>query len=238
MKISIIYPTRKRYDLFVKSTDSLIEKCSDLNNLEILVAMDDDDIDTIEKTREYMTDKPFMKLYISERHFYKNLNLYVNAAAKEATGDFLLLWNDDCIMESKDYDLIMDKYKNKFVVVNPLVVNHAEYCRTDNQMLFPIIPREWINITGRWSNSGACDSWVQIISNELNLSLYEDDIKIFHDRYDLTRNNHDEVYVESVLDKNFIAYHSFFTDEKHNERMEDLRLVREYLIKQKESDQL
>ena len=52
MKLSIIYPTRKRFDLFVKSTDSLIQKCSDLNNLEVLVAMDDDDLDTISKREE------------------------------------------------------------------------------------------------------------------------------------------------------------------------------------------
>jgi hypothetical protein len=236
MKISIIYPTRKRYDLFVKSTDSLIENCSDLNNLEILVAMDDDDIETIEKTKKYIINKPFIKLFVSERHFYKNLNLYVNSAAEVATGEFLLLWNDDCIMESKNYDLIMDKYKSQFVVVNPLVVNHEEYCRKDNQMLFPIIPKEWVNITGRWSNSGACDSWVQMISNELNLSVYEDDIKIFHDRYDLTNNNHDEVYVESCLDKNYIAFHSFFTEEKHKERMEDLDLIKDYLNKQTQSE--
>lgn len=236
MKISIIYPTRKRYDLFVKSTDSLIENCSDLNNLEILVAMDDDDIETIEKTKQYMVDKPFIKLFISQRHFYKNLHLYVNDASKIASGDFLLLWNDDCIMESKNYDLIMDKYQDKFLIINPLVVNHEEYCRKDNQMLFPIIPKKWVEITGRWSNSGACDSWVQMISNDLNLSVYEDDIKIFHDRYDLTNNNHDEVYVESCLDKNFIAYHSFFTDEKHKERMEDFNLIKDYLNKEKESE--
>ena len=79
MKISIIFPTRKRYDLFVKSTNSLIENCSDLNNLEILVAMDDDDVETVQKTKEYIQDKPFIKLYVSERQFYRNLNLYVNA---------------------------------------------------------------------------------------------------------------------------------------------------------------
>lgn len=231
MKLTIIYPTRKRFDLFVKSTESLIEKCSDVNNLEILVTMDDDDVDTISKTREYISDKPYIRILISERHYYKNLNIYVNSAANIATGKYLLLWNDDCIMESFNYDLVMDKYENKFMVVNPLVINDVNYCRTNNQMLFPLIPKKWINITGRWSNSGACDSWVQLISNELNLSIYEDDIKIFHDRYDLTRNNHDEIYIESVPDKNFIAYHSFFTEEKHNERQIDIDLIKQYLSK-------
>lgn len=231
MKLTIIYPTRKRFDLFVKSTESLIEKCSDVNNLEILVTMDNDDVDTISKTREYISDKPYIRILISERHYYKNLNIYVNSAANIATGKYLLLWNDDCIMESFNYDLVMDKYENKFMVVNPLVINDVNYCRTNNQMLFPLIPKKWINITGRWSNSGACDSWVQLISNELNLSIYEDDIKIFHDRYDLTRNNHDEIYIESVPDKNFIAYHSFFTEEKHNERQIDIDLIKQYLSK-------
>ncbi len=228
MKLTIIYPTRKRYDLFVKSTESLIEKCSDVNNLEILVTMDNDDTETISKTEEYILDKPFIKIMVSDRYYYKNLNLYVNAASSVATGDYLLLWNDDCIMESSNYDLTMDKYKDKFVVVNPLVINHTEYCRQANRMLFPIIPKEWVNITGRWSNSGACDSWIELISNELQISLYEDDIKIFHDRFNLTGNNLDEIYTESVDDKNYI-FHNFFTTDQRNERNRDAYLIREYL---------
>lgn len=228
MKLSIIYPTRKRFDLFVKSTDSLIQKCSDLNNLEVLVAMDNDDIDTISKTEEYIKDKPFIKIYTSERHYYKNLNLYVNEMAKLATGDYLLLWNDDCLMETDHYDLVMDKYLDKFMVVNPLVVNHTEYCRQENRMLFPIIPRKWVELTGRWSNSGACDSWIELISNELHISLYEDDIKIYHDRFNLTGNNLDEIYTESVDDKKYI-FHNFFTEEQHNERKKDSEIIRNYL---------
>jgi len=228
MKLTIIYPTRKRFDLFVKSTESLIEKCLDVNNLEILVTMDNDDVETITKTEEYISDKPFIKIMLSERHYYKNLNLYVNAAASVATGDYLLLWNDDCIMESSHYDLIMDKYKNKFIVVNPLVVNDIGYCRQENKMLFPIIPKEWVNITGRWSNSGACDSWIELISNELHISLYEDDINIFHDRYHLTGNNLDEIYTEAVDDRRYI-YHNFFTTEQQNERKRDIDLIKEYL---------
>jgi hypothetical protein len=228
MKLTIIYPTRKRYDLFIKSTESLIEKCSDINNLEILVTMDNDDTDTILKTEEYISDKPFIKLMISERHYYRNLNFYVNAAAKVANGDYLLLWNDDCIMETDNYDLVMDKYKDKFMVVNPLVVNHKDYCRQNNRMLFPIIPKEWVDITGRWSNSGACDSWIELISNELNISLYEDDIRIFHDRFNLTGNNLDEIYTESVDDKNHI-FRDFFTEQQHNERKIDSDLIKEYL---------
>lgn len=228
MKLSIIYPTRKRFDLFVKSTDSLIQKCSDLNNLEVLVAMDDDDLDTISKTEDYIKDKPFIKIYTSERYFYKNLNLYVNQMAKLATGDYLLLWNDDCLMETDHYDLIMDKYQNKFMVVNPLVVNHTEYCRQENRMLFPIIPIKWVELTGRWSNSGACDSWIELISNELHISLYEDDIKIFHDRFNLTGNNLDEIYTESVDDKSYI-FHNFFTEAQHNERKIDTEIIRSYL---------
>jgi hypothetical protein len=228
MKLTIIYPTRKRYDLFIKSTESLIEKCSDINNLEILVTMDNDDTDTILKTEEYISDKPFIKLMISERHYYRNLNFYVNDAAKVANGDYLLLWNDDCIMETDNYDLVMDKYKDKFMVVNPLVVNHKDYCRQNNRMLFPIIPKEWVDITGRWSNSGACDSWIELISNELNISLYEDDIRIFHDRFNLTGNNLDEIYTESVDDKNHI-FRDFFTEQQHNERKIDSDLIKEYL---------
>jgi hypothetical protein len=114
------------------------------------------------------------------------------------------------------------------MVVNPLVVNHTEYCRQENRMLFPIIPRKWVELTGRWSNNGACDSWIELISNELHISLYEDDIKIYHDRFNLTGNNLDEIYTESVDDKKYI-FHNFFTEEQHNERKKDSEIIRAYL---------
>jgi hypothetical protein len=95
-------------------------------------------------------------------------------------------------------------------------------------MLFPIIPRKWVELTGRWSNSGACDSWIELISNELRISLYEDDIKIFHDRFNLTGNNLDEIYTESVDDKNYI-FHNFFTEAQHSERKRDSEIIRAYL---------
>lgn len=235
MKISIIYPTRSRFDLFVKSTESLITNISSTRNLEILIEMDDDDCATIEKTKEYIKDKPYMFLNVGPRQGYRNLNKYVNAAALKSTGEYLMLWNDDCIMQTKNYDVVMNKYRGKFIIVNPLVVNHEVYCRNENRMLFPIIPREWINITGRWSNSGACDSWVELVSNSLHLSKYEDDIKIYHDRFDLTNNNADKTYEDGMQDKPFV-FQNFFTPEQEEERSKDKKLIEDYVFGRKKAE--
>lgn len=54
MKLTIIYPTRKRYDLFVKSTESLIEKCSDVNNFFTTNQKNERNRDTY-LIREYLT---------------------------------------------------------------------------------------------------------------------------------------------------------------------------------------
>ena len=228
MKVSFIYPTRKRFELFKKSTDSLINNCNDINNLEVLVGMDDDDVDTIELVRDYIKDKEFIKLFVTERYTYGHLNYYVNYLSKESTGEYLFLWNDDCYMESKDFDLVMDKYKDKFVVLNPLVTNHVDFCRIHSGNLFPIIPRKWIEITGRWSGSAANDTWIEMISKSTNIVVIEDDIKLYHDRYDLTKQNADEVYYD--VDQ---YRHSIFTDFNTKERQDDLmidkKLIAAYL---------
>lgn len=228
MKISIIYPTRNRYNLFVKSTNSLIEKCSDLNNLEILLGMDNDDIETVKLTEEYIKDKPYIKLFMFDRQYYKNLHVYVNYLSDKATGEYMILWNDDCYMESNNYDIIMDKYYDKFVIVNPLVSNDTKYTREFNGTLFPIIPKRWVEITGRWSNNGANDSWVQEIARPLNIMVNDDDIIIFHDRFDLTRENLDDVYVEAQPHRHEI-YLDFISNNQVNERERDKKLISRYI---------
>ena len=91
--ISILMPTRGRFDSFLKSVNSLYENCSDVNNFEILIAVDNDDVETTEKIKTVL--KPNMLLYSYERQFYKGLHNYYNDLSTKTNSESLFLWNDD-----------------------------------------------------------------------------------------------------------------------------------------------
>lgn len=186
--------------MFVSSTTSLIEQCHSHENIEILLAVDDDDIETTKKISEFIKDKDYIKMFYYERKRYRGLHHYINDLAKKASDGSLLLWNDDAIMTSKNWDLEILKLHENFIVISPKVENMEEYWKNTG-VLFPIIPKKWIDITEIWSPTPGLDSWIDVLSKKLNILHNVDSICILHDRYELTGNNDDETYIEGRVDK-------------------------------------
>jgi hypothetical protein len=205
-KVSILLPTRQRFDMFVKTVNSLFETCNNVDNFEVLIAMDLDDDDTITQVKEFISDKTNMKLFTFERQFYRGLHNYYNGLSNEATGTSLFLWNDDAIMRSNDWDLEVLKYHETFCVLSPMVDTMETYWRTQG-VLFPIIPKKWFDLTGSWSAVPACDSWIDVTSKRLGLLVNVASIVISHDRNDVTGNNNDTTYQERKEDLNHPNFH-------------------------------
>ena len=206
-KVSILLPTRKRFNMFIKSVNTLFENCNNINNFEILIAMDTDDIETIEQIKEFISDKLNMKLFIFERQYYRGLHNYYNNLSNESTGTSLLLWNDDALMKSKDWDLEILKYHKTFCVLSPMVDTMEKYWRTQG-VLFPIIPKKWFDLTGSWSAVPACDSWIDVTSKRLGLLVNVETIIISHDRNDVTGNNNDITYQEGRQELSYSTFHT------------------------------
>ena len=227
--ISVLMPTRGRFDIFLKSINSLYENSSDVNNFEILIAVDNDDVETIEKITEVL--KPNMFMYNYERHFYKGLHNYYNDLSTKSNGDSLLLWNDDALMNSKNWDLeIIESHKDdQFLVLNPKVDTMLDVWDKPGWVLFPIIPRKWLEITGFWSLVPACDSWVGSIAARLGIVKNMPNIIITHDRYELTNNNNDQTYRDSLGDilnpENHSIFHIGYPDvmEEHYQKLNNYK---------------
>ena len=205
-KVSVLLPTRKRFDMFVKSVNSLFDTCDNIDNFEILIAMDLDDIDTITQIKEFISDKPNIKLILFKRQYYRGLHNYYNGLSNESTGTSLLLWNDDALMRSKNWDIEVLKYHEKFCVLSPMVDTMEKYWRTQG-VLFPIIPKKWYDLTGSWSEVPACDSWIDVTSKRLKLLVNVESIVISHDRNDITGNNNDITYQEGRQDVTSPSFH-------------------------------
>jgi hypothetical protein len=198
--ISILLPTRKRFDMCVKSIDSLLNNCSSELNFEILIALDNDDIETSDKLKNHYVNKSNIRFFYFERQYYRGLHNYYNELCINSLGESLVLWNDDALMKSKNWDLeIINNHKN-FVVLNPKVDTMEHYWRTQG-VLFPIIPKKWINITEKMSHVPSCDSWIDVISKRLGILTPLETVVISHERPDVVGGNRDETFLDGFSDK-------------------------------------
>jgi glycosyltransferase involved in cell wall biosynthesis len=230
-KVSVLLPTRGRYEMLVRSLESLTENCSDVNNIEILLAVDTDDTETTDKIAKLIEGKDYFKMFFYERKRYRGLHLYINDLCHKATGDSLMIWNDDAIISSKNWDLEIAKlHKENFCVLSLKVENMEDFWNNIG-VLFPVIPKKWIEITNIWSPVPGLDSWIDLLSKRLGIQKKLASVVIHHDRFELTGNNNDETYTEGFSDK---FSHSLSTPTDYPEMMEDhYEKLKNYIDSQK-----
>ena len=196
MLVTVMMPTRQRIELAKRSIASLLDNAHTPGNIEIYVAIDNDDTHSIEyfnsdAWQEFISSRgSSTKIFITEPWGYANLHNYYNSMALQAHGDWLLVWNDDTIMQSQDWDLSVEANRNFVGMLHMVTENYRP-----KFALFPLIPKVWIELFGAVSLSNSNDSWIH------HICLEADAIKIieptvFHDRYDLTGNNLDQVYLD------------------------------------------
>jgi glycosyltransferase involved in cell wall biosynthesis len=232
-KISILLPTRGRTDLLKRSLLSLVDHVSDVSNIEILLAFDNDDVGSYEFFQEHIApeldDRECLYSALGfERLGYIRLNEYLNALARHAQGDWFFFWGDDAVMRSDDWDLHIIEV-DKFRILRIPTHNQHPYA------ILPIIPRTWFDLFGYISAHQLTDSWVSQIAYMLDI-MHNIDVDVLHDRFDITGNNNDDTWKnrpmlegrpEDPRDFNNVTWR------KH--RTNDAAKIAEYLRSQGES---
>lgn len=197
MKTSFLIPTRERKEMLEKSILSIMETADNPSEIELLLGVDNDDQETADyvanelpKVLEgYNNDTKVLKF---NPLGYGKLHEYVNALCGYASGDYLVLWNDDCILQTKGWDTLLSEQEDKFAVFKMNQTNHPH-----PYALFPIVPIDWYLLIGYFSLNAQNDAWVSTIAKALNV-LKPIDIDILHDRFDLTGNNDDDTFRNRV----------------------------------------
>ena len=194
-KISVLLATRQRTKLLDKSIDSLLSNVNNTDNVEIMLGIDNDDQETLDFVQsedfqnkmqvEYNVD---VQAVLFDRLGYKNLHQYMNQLWAQASGEWLMLWNDDAIMETKDWDLEIGKFDNEFALLKFNQTNHKH-----PYALFPVIPTDWCRLIGTFSMNAQNDAWLNLIAKPLNI-IKDIPVDVFHDRFDLTGNNDDDIF--------------------------------------------
>ena len=190
--IAILLPTRGRSDALFKSVSSLIELADIPSRVELHFAFDRDDAEG----KEYFFDtlKPWMderKVHYTARLFdplgYIRLHVYNNMLAEKTDAHWLVIWNDDAIMQTQGWDTEIMKHKGEFKLL-------AFHTHMDHPYsIFPIVPRKWYELLGYISPHAVQDGWLS--QQAYMLDIWERiPVWVEHDRHDLTGNNHDDTY--------------------------------------------
>lgn len=190
--IAMLLATRGRTEILGRSIRSLIELADNPSRVQLMFAFDDDD----EVGFKYFKDElqPWMDArdvnYTAmrfKRMGYVNLHKYNNAMAKGSSSRWLVIWNDDAVMESKGWDTTIMSYEGQFKLLS------FKTHRMHPYSIFPIVPRKWYDILGYISPHPTQDGWVS--QTAYMLDIYQRiNVEVLHDRFDLTGNNGDEIF--------------------------------------------
>lgn len=190
--IAMLLATRGRTDSLGRSIRSLVELAGDISRVQIMFAFDRDDTIGLEY---FATDlQPWLDAkdiaYTAmkfDRMGYIGLHKYNNAMAAASDAKWLCVWNDDAVMETRDWDHAIMQHDGEFKLLSYRTHNMHPYS------IFPIVPRKWYNLLGYISPHPTQDGWVS--QQAYMLDIYERiEVDVLHDRYDLTGNNLDETY--------------------------------------------
>jgi len=196
-EISVLLPTRGRGALAHKSLLSLIENAKDIKNVEFLIAIDDDDQETINYCNETLL--PDFKqrdvechIYSMPRQGYEQLQKYVNYLGYNSSGKWLLFWNDDAVMQTQGWDEEIISYNGQLAILR-----YKDNHNSHPYSVFPIVPRDWLTLFECLSPAQQTDAWISQVAY-LTDSMITIESEVLHDRADITGNNDDEIYKERV----------------------------------------
>ena len=187
--------TRGRPELAFKSLKSMIDLAHNVDEIEFCVAIDNDDSKSMDYFKEtvvpWFEEKDHNILVMTfDRLGYANLPKYMETLALNSRGAWFIVWNDDALMESQDWDKEIVSYTGQFKLL-AFRDNHNKHPYS----IFPIVPRDWVVLFGTISPQQAIDAWVSQVAYVVDC-FQRIEATVTHDRHDLTGNNNDTTYAE------------------------------------------
>jgi hypothetical protein len=185
MNITILLPTRKRLSLLKKSVQSLIDNAREPEKLQFLFGVDEDDTESF----NYLKDSKYPnQLALQFKPIgYENLHKYNNTLAGYASGKWIMFFNDDATMQTKNWDDKIMDFEDEFCLLRFKEQTKHPYS------IFPCFPKIWYYLLDHISLHGQNDAWLSEIAYMLNI-MRDVDIEVIHDRADITGNNNDETF--------------------------------------------
>lgn len=190
--IAVLLATRGRTVALKRSVQGLFEQADHPDRIQIVFAFDRDDAVGLNFFKESL--QPWLdqndihyKAMLFDPLGYVRLNVYNNQMAPHTSAEWLVIWNDDAIMDTSGWDSAIQGYTGQF----KLLAFHTH--RDHPYSIFPILPRKWYELLGYISPHPSQDAWLS--QQAYMLDIWERiPVHVTHDRYDLTGNNDDPTF--------------------------------------------
>lgn len=182
--VSVLIPSRGRPVRLASTADELLYLAEDPDSIEILVAADPDDV-TMIGARAWLP--PQLQVWtVPERFGYKHLHRYFNALAALASGEWVMLFNDDAEMLTPGWD--------KVIRAEPPGILWPEADYAPELATFPVIPSAWVRHLGHVSLDQSADMWLHHVGRDTG-TLRKIPVSIHHEHVtgDLTAAERDAV---------------------------------------------
>lgn len=195
--IAVLQVTRGRTEPLGRSIRSMVELAAAPERIQFMFAFDDDDTIGLEYFNNNL--KPWLderKIHYTAMSFkrmgYIALHKYSNTIAKQTDAKWLMIWNDDAVMETAGWDQEIMIHTGEFKLLSVRTHKMHPYS------IFPIVPRVWYDLLGYISPHPSQDAWVS--QQAYMLDIYERiPVDVLHDRHDLTGNNKDDTFEERKM---------------------------------------
>ncbi len=225
IKFSIVFPTRERITLLDNLLQSIHRNTFNTEEIEVLIAVDEDD--TV--TQNYLLQCPFnyVKMFIVKRSLNFSRDYY-SYLAGQGTGKWIITANDDCMFETKDWDVIAyDVLKNESNIIYGWIEDgiegfrakgHGHYC------CFPLQGRGGFEALGfifppRIPTWGA-DIWAKALYDSVDQVL---DVPIVIRHYCHHNNTREQDHISKRIMNNQVAFDMRPTYEETNCLLRALR---------------
>lgn len=223
--LSVLLPTRHRTGLVKRSLHSLLSKSQVPSDIEILIAYDEDDVESAE-----FFSSPEWAQWIAEhntqaqtfavpRWGYRSLHEYYNYLAHHSQGSWLLMWNDDAVIETDHWDQYVRQNDAWRMLLHITCSNLVMNCS-----IFPLFHRDWIKLFGTVSPINHPDSWISEVCWHAKARRVIP-VSTYHDRADLTGNNKDDTF----LARDYSTHKEFKSDAMKSLRQQWAEKLRNYL---------
>lgn len=178
--VTFLMCSRGRHENFKQTIDSIVNGCLGKDKAEIFVKVDDDTNDLKTKEEILKNSGSDYRIISSPRgRGYLDMCLHYNEMAKLSTGLFLWVMTDRfTLVDNVDYchKILLTRNVYKDNIYNIHITNEAAnvVCRTPSikhPSNFPLITREWYNITKTISEVPPDDRVITITANLLNRNL-------------------------------------------------------------------
>lgn len=165
--LSFILPTRGRPQKMIDSILSVARNAVSESSFEFLIRCDDDDPETHDAIAILCQNCPELniKAFSGPRgKGYADMHHYCNDLASKATGDWLILWDDDFIMKTEKFDFIIHNAFCGPGTAFPWCQDILVFSSVNNNV-FTCLRRKAYELLGRLSESFVVDAYLYKVMN-------------------------------------------------------------------------